>query len=325
MGADVATREVTVMTRRVVLHAITSISIGLLWIARPAVASDAPPTRDALVADSPEPEAQLPRWLWGEWTRDWIQRGRSRSSTLDVRYLQTPTYFADIRILKARSGLAGAKSFADLTVPQLQMLASQNGLAGLTTLVGTVATWSDEISFQPFDGTPDTSRLERRSPIVMHEVGLDGSFTESWRRISAGSGEFLVVRMEHSGRLLHYLVVVGNRFVYVRNRSRDLPTAASLEALIETTRATREQIVEYLDCEFSAGRVHGGSVPWEIQQSTLPWREGRHLEFADQLSVRADGVVLVPKTVGSDRWSIALNTFKSRDIRALFTPDVAAR
>jgi len=312
-----------VKTCRVVLHAIVSISIGLLWSMRLAAAREALPTRDVIAAESPGPEAQLPRWLWGEWTRDWIQRGKSRSSTVEVRYLQTPTYFADLRIPKARSMLAGAKSFADLTDPQLRLLASQNGLAGLTTLVGTVATWSDEIAFQPFDGTPDTSRLERRSPIAMHEVGLDGSFTESWRRVSAGSGNFLVVRVEHSGRLTRYLVVVGNHFVYVRNRSRDLPTASSLEALIEGTKATREQIVEYLDCEFSVGRIRGGSVPWEIRQSTLPWREGHRLEFVNLLSVRTDGVALVPTSVGADQWSIPVNTFAPSDIQALFTPDAA--
>lgn len=291
----------------------------------PAAASEALPARAVVGAESPGPGAQLPRWLWGEWTRDWIQRGKARSSTVDVHYLQTPTYFADIRIPKERSGLSGAKSFADLTDSQLRLLASQNGLAGLTTLAGTVATWSDEIAFQPFDGTPDTSRLERRSPIVMHEVGLDGSFTESWRRVSGGSGKFFVVRVEHSGRLMRYLVVVGNRFVYVRNRSRDLPTASSLEALIETTKATRGQVVEYLDCEFSAGRVRGGSVPWEIQQSTLPWREGHRLEFVDLLSVRADGVVSVPNPVGNDRWSIPVNTLKPSDIGSLFNPDTAAK
>jgi hypothetical protein len=242
-----------------------------------------------------------------------------------VRYLQTPTYFADIRIPKTRYVLSGAKSFADLTDPQLRLLASQNGLAGLTTLVGTVATWRDEIAFQPFDGTPDTSRLERRAPIVMHEIGLDGSFTESWRRVATGSGKFLVVRMEHSGRLMRYLVVVGNRFVYVRNRSRDLPTASSLGALIETTQANREQIVEYLDCEFSAGRVRGGSVPWEIQESTLPWREGHHLEFVDLLSARAGGGALVPQSVGADRWSIPVNTFQPREIQGLFAPRAAGR
>jgi hypothetical protein len=167
-----------------------------------------------------------------------------------VHYLQTPTYFADIRIPKARSGFLAVKSFADLTDQQLRLLAGQNGFAGRTTLAGTVATWSDEIAFQPSDGTADTGRLERRPPDGMHEIGLDGSYTESWRRLSDGTGQYVVIRVEHSGRLLRSLVVVGNRFVYVRNRVKDLPTASSLEALIETTKATREEIVDYLDCEF---------------------------------------------------------------------------
>ena len=153
----------------------------------------------------------------------------------------------------------------------------------------------------------------------MHEIGLDGSYTEAWRRLSDGKGQYLAIRVEHSGRLLRTLVVVGNRFVYVRNRVKDLPIASSLEALIETTKATREQIVDYLNCEFSVGRVRGGSVSWEIQQSTLPWREGRHLDFVEQLSVRNAGAALVPRAGGDDQWFVSVNTLSSHDINALFS------
>jgi hypothetical protein len=120
-------------------------------------------------------------------------------------------------------------------------------------------------------------------------------------------------------------VVVGDRFVYVRNRAKDLPQAASLEALIETTHAPRNLIMEYLDCEFSAGRVRGGSVPWEIQQSTLPWREGHHLEFADMLKVDNGGTNLAPKAVGSDQWTIPVNTLKPSDLKALFTVSAVSK
>ena len=115
----------------------------------------------------------------------------------------------------------------------------------------------------------------------MHEHGLDGSYIESWRSTTGGNGHFLVIRVTHTGRLLRTLVVVGNQFVYVRNRAIDLPAAASFEALFDFTKASRAQIEQYLDCEFSVGRVRDGSVPWEIERSTLPWREGRHLNFVD--------------------------------------------
>lgn len=283
------------------------------------VSADEPlSTRKDSDATSRESDAQLPTWLWGEWSRDWILRGKVKSSTLDVHYLQTASYFADIRIPKVRSDFLAVKSFADLTDQQLLLLAGQNGFTGRTALAGSVATWSDEIAFQPSDGTADTGRLERRPPDRMHEVALDGSYTESWRRSAGANGKYLVIRVQHSGRLLRTLVVVGNRFVYVRNRTKDLPIATSFEALIVSTKATRQDIVDYLDCEFSLGRVRGGSVPWEIQQSTLPWREGRHLDFVEQLSVREPGAALVPRSAGADEWSIPVNTLTPRDIKALF-------
>ena len=222
---------------------------------------------------------RCPTWLRGTWSHEWLQEGKERSSTLDVHYLQTPTYFADIRIPKDRTRISNAKSFTDLTDEQLRLLAGQNGYTGRTTLAGAIATWHEDIAFRPSDGTPDQGRLERVSRDRMYEHGLDGSYIESWKFLTDGQGRFLVVRVEHSGRLLQTLVVVGDQFVYVRNRARDLPLSPSFDALFKATNATREQIIEYLDCEFSAGRVRGGSVPWEIEQSTLPWREGRRLDF----------------------------------------------
>jgi hypothetical protein len=217
--------------------------------------------------------------------------------------------------------MSAATSFADLTDRQLRLLAGQNGLTGRTTLSGTVATWSDEVAFQPPNGSPDTGRLQRIPGDRMHEVGLDGSYTESWRRRSDAQGRFLVIRVEHAGRLSRTLVVAGNQFVYVRNRAKDLPVAPSLEALIDATKATRAEIVGYLDCEFSAGRVHGGAVPWEIQRSTLPWREGRHLDFVEQISIRAGGAgsaALAPRALGDEQWLVPVNTFRRPDLEALF-------
>jgi hypothetical protein len=262
--------------------------------------------------------APLPTWLWGEWSRDWIQKGKIKTNTLDVHYLQTPTYFADVRIPKDRFRGVSAVSFAELTDQQLKMLAGQSGFTGLTAVAGSVATWQHEIDFQPSDGTADEGRLERIPPNRMQEHGLDGSYVESWKSRSDGKERFLVLRVEHSGRLLRTLVVVGNRFVYIRNRARDLPMATSLDALIKSTNATRQQMVEFLDCEFSVGRVRGRSVPWEIEQSTLPWSEGRHLKFVEEISVHGGESILAPREVGEDKWVVPVNTFSPRQLQALF-------
>lgn len=291
--------------------AVVSLGFCADLVAAGANAQDISPT----VSDAPR--VPVPKWLQGAWRRDWIQEGKVKSNTLDVHYLQTPTYFADIRIPKDRPRFSTANSFADLSDQQLRLLTRQSGFTGRTTLEGTVATWQHDIEFQPSDGTPDKGRLERISPDRMHEHGLDGSYVESWRSLTDGQGRFLVIRVQRSGRLQRTLVVVGNQFVYVRNRVKDLPISPSLDALIKATSATREQIVEYLDCEISVGRVRGGYVPWEIVQSTLPWREGRRLDFVEQISMTDRPPGLAPREVSEDQWMVPVNTLSANEIKAL--------
>ena len=299
-------------TRCIELAAIVSLGFGGFFLDANADG------QDAATAKAYGSSAQVPTWLPGIWSREWLQEGEKKSNTLDVHYLQTPTYFADVRVSRDRTGLSHARSFADLTDEQLRLLAGQMGYAGRTTMEGNIATWHADIAFRPSDGTPDKGRLERMAGDRMYEHGLDGSYIESWRFLTNGQGRFLVIRVEHSGRLLRTLVVVGNQFVYVRNRAKDLPLAPSFDALIKATNATRDQIIEYLDCEFSVGRTRGGSVPWEIERSTLPWREGRRLDFVEQISVEDGRAGLLPLEVGEDHWAVPVNTLTLDEIKALF-------
>jgi hypothetical protein len=294
--------------RRVASAVMVSLVIG--------IAAGSPPSlSNATARDS---TATVPAWLRGVWTREWIQKEKAKSNTLDVHYLQTPTYFADIRIPKRRPRFPNAKSFADLTDQELRLLARQNGFTGLTTTSGSVATWNHDIQFQPSDGTPDRGRLQRNGPGRMHEHGLDGSYVEAWKSTSGGEERFLVIRVEHAGRLVKTLVVVGDQFIYVRNRAVDLPTAESFEALLESSKASRVQIEAYLDCEFSVGRIRGGAGLWEIEQSTLPWREGRHLDFVGEIMPAEGGHGPAPRSVGDDQWTVPVNTLTAREIRELF-------
>jgi hypothetical protein len=273
---------------------------------------------DTAPATAHESTTAVPTWLWGVWTRDWIQIGKVRTNKVNVHYLQTPTYFSDVRIPKDRPRFAGAASFTDLSDADLRLLAKQSGFNGSTTMVGAVATWHHDMQYQPPDGTEDTGRLQRMAKGRMQEHGLDGSYTEAWRSVTDGQRHFLVIRTLRFGRLFRALVVVGDQFVYARNRATELPRAASLDALIESTHATREQIVEYLDCELSAGRVRGGSVPWVIEKSTLPWREGRHLDFIDEVTTHDGSAALAPRKVGDEQWTIPINTLSRRELKALF-------
>jgi hypothetical protein len=279
-------------------------------------AAGGPP--DTAPATAHESTTAVPTWLWGVWSRDWIQVGKVRTNTVNVHYLQTPTYFSDVRIPKDRPRFAGAASFRDLSDADLRLLAKQSGFTGSTTMIGAVATWHHDMQYQPPDGSEDTGRLQRMAKGRMQEHGLDGSYTEAWRSVTDGQRHFLVIRTLRFGRLFRVLVVVDDQFVYARNRATELPRAASLDALIESTHATREQIVEYLDCELSAGRVRGGSVPWAIEKSTLPWREGRHLDFIDEIATPDGGTALAPRKVGDEQWTTPINTLSRRELKALF-------
>ena len=260
----------------------------------------------------------LPAWLPGVWTREWIRRGSTQSNLFDVHYLQTTSVFGDVRFPRNRPAFPSATSFADLTTADLRLLAQQRGFTGHTTVAGLVSTWHHDIDFQPPDGSDDIGRLERTDSLGMYEHALDGSYVESWRALSDGQGRFLAVRVERMGRLERVLVMVGNDFLFVRNRARDLPVAESLDALMVAAQDDRARMIEYLDCEFSTGRVHGGSVPWEIEHSTLPWREGRHLDFVDGIVASATGEALTPLVGSADRWTVPVNTLAKAELVALF-------
>jgi hypothetical protein len=255
----------------------------------------------------------------GVWTREWIEIKGTRSSPLIVTYLQTPDLFGDVRIPVDRPRFAGATSFADLTDDDLRLLAKQRGFAGHVTAAGDTITWHHQIEFQPPSDTPDVGRVERVGPKVMYEHALDSSYVESWRSVASSDGGFLVIRVDREGRPDRLLLLVGDYFFYARNRREDLPVAASLDSLIRTTHASRQQVIAYLDCELSTGRIKSGTIPWEIRESTLPWQVGRRLSFADSISLSADSSRLQVRVPAQEKWTVPTNTLTKATLANLFT------
>ncbi len=257
----------------------------------PSFAGSPPTPADA--QDSAAEGSQLPSELLGVWIREWIRRPgvaiqdpkAVQNSPQLVRYLQTPRFFGDMRYPVDRPDLSRAKSFDDLTDEDLRILAKQQGFVGYTTVLqgsgsagssqsasGPVTVeWHRQMDFEPRTDNRDIGRLEFLSKDQMNESALDNSYTEHWVTITNGEDQFFVVRVERQGRLEQMLLVAGDQFYYGRNRPKDLPAAPSLESLMAG--ATRSQMIDYLDFELSVGRIRGGAFPWEIQYSTLPWRE----------------------------------------------------
>jgi hypothetical protein len=251
----------------------------------------------------------------GAWQRDWIRRhGGAPDASITVRYVQTPSVFADVRIRGDRPALAGAMSLAELTDDQLAALARQNGFAGTATIDGANATWHHELDFQPAGGDADIGRIEPVGEGKMLEHGPGGSYVESWSRLEPDTGNYLAVRLVRGGRVDQLLAVAGAHFVYARARPAALPAADSITDLIATTRATREAVLGYLDCELSSGTTRG----WQIEHSTLPWQEGKRLAFVEQLAAEAGGRLAPRSPAAGDAWSVPVNTFPAAALQAMF-------
>lgn len=267
----------------------------------------------------------VPQWLIAGWERLYIIRnGGAPDRSVIVRNIQTPTLFGDVRIPRDRPNFPGATSLRDLTDAQLRTLYDQQGFSGFTTVDGYVTTWHHEIDYQPPDGSVDIGRIELAGGRNMYEHGVQASYLEHWWNLESGDGNVFgveVLRRQPDGgvRVFQILSVTGDHFIYARNRAQDLPMAPSLADLIQSTHASREQILEYLDCEVSHGFVLGGRIPWEIQFSTLPYQQGQPLAFVTQIVVDPKTGEVSPRgDPGDEIWSFPVNTLNIQDLVVLF-------
>ena len=278
-----------------------------------------PPT--ASTPASPATESRnlgaLPAFVPGIWSRDWIERRGQRTNTMTVRYLQTLGAFGDVRIPIDRPDFSRARSFDDLSDAELRALGGQRGFTGNATANGDVVTWHHEIDYQP-DTSRDAGRLTRIGDNGMLETGLDSSYRERYRSLGQPENRFLALRVERGGRLEQALLIVGDWFYYARNRARDLPPAESLERLIATKHPTRTQLVAWLDCELSAGRIAGGSTPWRIESSTLPWREGQRLTFIDRIHADPVSGALAWTAAPGESWTLTQRSMLAPALARLF-------
>ncbi len=267
-------------------------------------------------------------WLAASWQRLWVINNNQGppKDTVNVRNIQTPTLFGDCRIPKNRPAFPDAKSLADLTDAQLKTLYSQEGFSGYTTVDGYIITWHHEIGYQPPDGTIDIGRFEILGGRNVLEHGVQAVYLEHWWRLEQSGGDFLGVKVmrklgDGRQRVHEILSVSGDHFIYARNRDFDLPMANSLADLIQQEKYTRKQILAVLDCEVSHGFVLGGRQPWDVQFSTLPFKENKPLDFAAQ-------IVVDPKTGALSHhgdtpdlsWSFPINTLDIEDLLVLFKP-----
>jgi len=225
----------------------------------------------------------VPHHYLGVWQRTFLQSVAGVDKSSRVYWLQTPVLHADIRIPADRPAFKDKKSLLDFSLSELQQLARQKGFAGETSVIGNSCLWLRHIDFQPPGFGHDIGNMEFSGTQIL-ETGIAGNYSEIWERLPDSQGATYAFQFEEENSAYPtykpqsgILVVSGDYFIFARDRVIALPQSLSLETLLIEKKFTQPQLIELLDFEVSFGRVANGNIPWEIQLSTLPFREGNSL------------------------------------------------
>ncbi len=249
----------------------------------------------------------VPSWLVGLWRRLSIEENGQLDTTTQVFWLQTTSGFGDIRIPAQRPAV---ETLAALTPSQAIALSHQGGFAGITRLEGDRCEWHHAMDYQPFNGKADVGKLHWEGDILI-EIGPKGAYREEWQRIA--TGPTATMTLSEGAAWKAWLVLCGDRFIYMCEHRTSLPSADSLAALLSATSdnlthtaaTISAEAQQYLNCEISFGRIQKSNKPWEIELSTLPWKEGSSLWAADEMTVDYPNEQII-QTVGTQAltWTV---------------------
>lgn len=126
--------------------------------------------------------AHVPPELTGLWRREVITTPTGyRDETTRVLWLQTRSWYADIRVTADRPRREGATGFADYTDAELIAMAAVQGFAGELTATGNVCLWRRDLDYQPPHDLVDEATFTVRDG-VMIEDGIHSQYQEIWRQ-----------------------------------------------------------------------------------------------------------------------------------------------
>ena len=248
----------------------------------------------------------MPDWLVGVWQRLSIEENGEKDTTTKVIWIQTNSCFGDIRIPAERPVMGPGVTSLDtlsesLSEQTVTALSHQAGFAGITRLQGDTCEWHRALDYRPFNGQFDVGTLHWEGDILI-ETGVNGSYKEEWQRISKHPNlePTAALTLLQGPARQAWFVMYDDAFIYGCDRRPSLPAAETLTTLLNESKTLPiAKQAQYLDCELSFGYRQSGNVPWEIQLSTLPWKEGTSLwQTEDLVFNQAQGHII--QTSGDD-------------------------
>ena len=214
---------------------------------------------------------------------NYVGAWRKRSNIERGFWLQTHRLHASLSIPVERPDFSGRLSWADFSDEELVMLGHQGGVSGACIAQDNILHRRRQVDYLPRRGDPHLRQM-RRDGTLLHDESLDGRDKAVWELLSDGHNAIVALRFQDAGigadsddQRRGYLLVVGQYFMFVRDRVVATQRADSLATLIEVKAPERMQLIELLDFEISFGTRTGNKQPWCIQHSTIPYREGKPL------------------------------------------------
>jgi hypothetical protein len=224
--------------------------------------------------------AFVPPELTGLWRREVITTPAGyRDETTRVLWLQTRSWYADLRVRADRPARPEATGFADYTDAELVQLAAVQGFAGQLTAQDGVCLWRRDFDYQPPSDDLDEARFGVEGE-VMIEDGIHADYQEIWRREPQSLTPLAAFQLTDDAArpgASGLLVVAGDHFMEIHNRQTPLPHGRKLAEVVADAldAGERDEAVAALSMRISLGQIDAG--PWTVTLSSYPWLEGRPL------------------------------------------------
>ncbi len=236
----------------------------------------------------------------GVWARTLLQTPQQRDERTFVRWLQTGSWHADLRV---------PETARQRPQPSDADLATQAGFCGITRIErplpkgAEVCTWLRRFDYQPPRSTPDAGHIVFASPDRILETGVHGHYLEVWERLPDSLGRSIVLRGPQEGiRSTPVLLLIAGRYM-MRVRPRSTPWPGWLlpdTDLADLLVLHPAQSPAWLGMEISFGTLE--NERWTVQRSTIYPLEGN--SFACALVRLDDGTAMLAGSQFNGRWSI---------------------
>lgn len=226
----------------------------------------------------------------GLWRRQWLRTADSEDNSTCVLWMQGEQLHVDMRLPAAAMAFSQAPSLSALDGDQLRLLASAEGFAGTTSVVGSVCTWTRQINLQgPLKGI-DTGLL-RNTPEGLLESGIHDEYEELWQCVDTAVPQARVMSNTHGQSLM--ILWTATRFAMGRGwperttHTRSLPEHVDYALNCDNPSC----LARAFDQEFCVGHIKEDQGI--IEYSTQPMRSGALAFDATPLFSRAGHLTIM--------------------------------